>query len=83
MISNPKQASFTSDEVAALLIAANESGDRVYALLSGIRAMLPLDVHGEPDDPSLMTLVNMALEEVADIGYQSHIRNRLDSALLP
>lgn len=83
MSTTPAQSLFSATEVASILRAANESGDRVYALLSGIRAMLPLDANGDPDDPCLLTLLDMAMEEVADIGYQSHIRDRLAPGLLP
>jgi hypothetical protein len=74
---------FNAGEVAFLLGMVNDSSNRVYALLSGIRSMLPQDKSGEPDDPSLATLVQMALDEVADIAYQRGFVDRLPEELRP
>lgn len=73
---------FNQWEVAALINGANDTGDKVYALLVAIRGMLPLDSEGEPDDPCLATLVQMAIDEMADVSYQAHCRDRLAPGLL-
>lgn len=78
-----KSAAFSHAEVASLIRFMDETSDRVYALLSGARSMLPRDSLGELDDPSLGTLLDMAMEEVADISYQAYYREKLPPGMLP
>ena len=74
---------FSAGEVAFLLRMVNDASDKVYALLSGIRSMMPVDSLGEHDDPAMATLVQMAMDEVADIAYQRHFMDRLPADLRP
>lgn len=74
---------FSHAEVASLIRSMKESGDKVFSLLAGILAMLPLDEHGKPKDPVIDTLLAMAMEEVADISFQTYYREKLQPGLIP
>lgn len=52
----------------------SEKGDRVYALLVGITALLPRDENGDFEDLNLAKLVEMASDEVSKVGELRELR---------
>jgi hypothetical protein len=75
--SSTEGKAFSVGEVASLVDYIEEEGDKVYALLAGIHAMLPRDQSGEFEAPSIANLVGIAQDLVGDVSFLSHYKDRI------
>lgn len=63
--------------VSCLVLGCLERSDRVYALIAGAYAMLDTGPDGEPSNVALATLLQMAMDEVADLSHVLPVRDML------
>jgi hypothetical protein len=73
---------FSAGSVALLVRNVEEDGDRLQALLSGIRAMMPRDTEGGFEYPCMATLVDMALDIAGDVNHLKPFKAALKEAAL-
>ena len=78
-----EQATFTASDVASLVRYVEEEGDKVFALLSAIHSMAPVNHAGDFEDPSSVTLVRMAMDIVGDVSFLKHYKDKLMAAKAP
>jgi hypothetical protein len=70
---------FSVGEVSSLVNYIEEEGNKVYALLAGIYAMLPRDQRGDFEDPSIANLVDIAQDLVGDVSFLQHYKDRIQA----
>lgn len=69
---------FTACEVSSLVRYVEEDGNKIYALLAGIRALLPKDKLGDFEDPNVASLIDIAQDIVGDVSFLGFYKGRIN-----